>query len=336
MFIASLDRKSFITGFITSLVLIAAINLMIPSIGKAISILNVQDTHSNLPLANVTEQSLACEEKKQFNSMLDKSDSNSDFQAGDGLPTWTHFENWQEVLTKRLTAQQMLFFSDEVPKKIITAINNDEALFSKLLQQIKHFDNSQQRHFLVQVLGALNKDKKQQAANELLNTERIVDQVSAVSIIMSIDDDNYKTEMSTYLIQSLPADDVLDKLLRHLSTDDNKNIALNIKEDIQDLYENIYSSDLKGLALQVIMKTQPDDIDVLEQVSEMVSSNDPNDRYQGLNILSQQLNDYGISLSSEQKNDVYSNVKQIADDTSQSIKNRLQALNTLEVLEANY
>lgn len=326
MFIANLDKKSFVIGFVVALVMVTVINLL--TLQKSTVVAEIKGENNPLYIdRQEAETSYVAENSASDGTLKGKRLFIEDHGTSNTL------NKWQAVITDKLSAEQMLFFSDDVPIKIITAINSDELLFTTLLAQIKKLDHSQQRQFLVQVLGALATDKKKYAADELLHTGRVIDQMSALPVIMSIEGDSYKAEMSSYILQTYLSDSVLDKLLQYLNTESHHQVALNIEAELYNLYQSSTQPNLKGLTLQVLMKIQPNNKSLLSQVTELVNSANEDDNFHGLNILNQQLNDYGVPLSAEQQNDLYSYLTLIADDGTQSIKNRMKALHTLEVLE---
>lgn len=343
MFLSPEQKRPFIYGCVFSLVMVLITHCFIAPYYFTHKLtqqnhyqLTQHDSHqaSNNSLVNATNMANAPtnidNDTEPFNKAYNDTVENTLHQD------FSLLTNWRLLLNNKLTQQQMLAFSDAIPAHILNEINNDETLFSALLLQMQGIEQSQQRHFLTQILTELSSDKKAQAANELLQSARNIDHISAVSLMMSIEDDFLKTEHAQQLLQSQPDDKVLEKLLHHLSSSENNNVVFNIEGDLITLYQHTTNPTIKGLALQAMMKSQPDNINVLEQVSSMVSSNNPKESYQGLNILNQQLNDYGISLSEQQKFEVMNHLNLIADDNTQLINNRLKALESLAVLTNYY
>lgn len=281
---------------------------------------------SNQNLINQNSSTADSDNAVETNQTIDETNSQRNFTI-----------KYDELaLSEQLSEQQAYALSELSPENAAKLLNDDGEKLRQSLNLIQDLNRTDQRAFLLRVLQASNEVVQQQASETLLASDRVLDRKAAVALIMNFNNPDEKSMLSQAILQTEINEEVLIYTLIHMSSDEDKTLVSQSIDDLHALANHHSNPEIKGMALQAIMKTNPNNQTTFEQVSEFVNSTDPNLSFQGLNILHQQLNDFGIELSAEQKQDVIEQLTWIIEDNDQPDENRQEAKLSLDVLTNHY
>lgn len=245
--------------------------------------------------------------------------------------------NYDELaLTEQLSEQQAYALSELSTQHVVNLLNNDSEKLTQTLQLIQTLVHSEQRAFLIRALQATNDVVKKQVSDELLLSSRVIDRKAAVALLMTLEEPQDKALLSQVVLQTETDDEVLTYTLAHMSADADKDTVARTSNEINTLANYHINPKVKGLALQVMMKLNPESEEVFEQVNQLVNSAEPEMSFQGLNILHQQLNDFGKTLNNEQKQALITQLTWIIDNNELPAENKAQAKLSLDVLNNHY
>lgn len=351
------DRSSFFLGFVSAIILSSTILFLFSDNHDAIKENNQTADHS----LGMLENNQAYKGSNQLITQgdFDERDSNShldanttldshEFALGElGLADLTSSNlipnnladkkySLQNVLSDTLTNQALLTLSEIPPYNAAKQINSSNDLLAKVLAKIQNSTNIEQRAFLLRALAEANTDSRITASNELLLSERILDRKDGVSLAMSLDNTDEKAMLAQYMLETEPEEEVILYVLEHLSSESDKAVVSQSFHTLNAIIAKHESPEIKGLALQAMMKADPEHSGVLNRVTALINAQSPNEKYQGLNLLHQQINDYGVPLSTEQYQDIQQQLSWIADDAVAPINHRIKALKSLKVLKDHY
>ncbi|AWB65388.1 hypothetical protein C2869_02555 [Saccharobesus litoralis] len=247
-------------------------------------------------------------------------------------PAMSPEENWLVALKQSLTIEQensLHAMSVEQPAELLS---QNQQLQYKLLNKLLELNISEQRAFLMRVVAAASPETRRMFTQDLLASSRAIDRNAGVTLLMQEPVLSEKKFSTQILLQNESDPSVLTQVLLFLNQAQQQPLTELLVDELASHVQFNDSAKIRGLALQTLMKINPSDPQVTLQAINLISSSHFEDHKVGLNVLTQQLNDYGIELKTEQRQSVHEQLTYIINDTSQTANNKNQAQMAIDLL----
>jgi hypothetical protein len=239
------------------------------------------------------------------------------------------FRSVSDVISSGLTEQEIALYDENPVSRIDSDLQNNPNLISSALQQVKQLGWSNSRAYLLALISGLDEQQKQQAALELLTSQRSIDKQAGLSLIMELEDVPSKSQAVENILISEPDSETVENLLAHLKVDDELKSTPNVNSALQQLYQTHTDEHIQALALQAMTPDKVDDNMYQDMVS-LITNNHEDNTMAGLNTLNTWLVNNVASLSSAQKADITAKASYVADSPNYSIDTRMKALELMK------
>ncbi|WP_016954538.1 hypothetical protein [Catenovulum agarivorans] len=246
----------------------------------------------------------------------------------------THqFRDFASILAAGLSEYEIGLLGDMETVPHADALQNNPQLLNQVVDNILYLQDSPTRDYLINVLKQSSDSYMEQAGFYLVASERVLDQMSGVALIMNIN----QAELKVTALEQLAAQQIDSQatkyLLQHLRIADDIQHNPRIKQVVDVLFNNTNDSELKALALQASAPAGQIPDSMFNQIFVLVDSANPQASFQGLEALNGWLHNREVLFNSNQIADARERVNAIADDRSFSIETRMKALELLGYLQ---
>ena len=335
--LARFDRLSFMLGIIFSLIMLVVFSVVeIDSKSKQQTSFEFYSDHDvQIERPNSDPKSYLSERVDNSAIVIAQFETNEDetHLSEQKNPV---LDNWQTLLHNAVSEQEALTLSELSVYQVAKDINESDDVFNAVLKQISSLEQGEQRAFLLRSLSDTNADTRTSAVDKLLSSSRTLDKKAGISLLMLHENTSDKTMLVQFLLQTESNEEVLKNLLAHISSNNDPLMITNSFNELQELAQFHHNVEIRGLAIKTMIKAQPHNTDIFEQLQRLMASHDTDESYQGVNLLNLQLNDYGISVSDDKKYALIEQLNWIAVDAEQTLDNRIKALSNLKILAEHY
>ncbi len=300
----------------------------------AFHLLNSESTSQYLP-QNQTDHSTISDTTSNKVSQIKTAKVNT-AQPSNPIPTNHIIHHWQALTTHTFSDEYSLAIYDLSAEDAGNDISNSPELLENVLNKLQTLSLSDQRIFLLQALHNATNDAKASAIYTLIESERSIDRADSVNLIVTLDNKQEQEHLIQQLLQTEQNEEVIQRVVGVLNSEETQQLASTALNDLLFVADSAQNSQTKGLAMRALLKVNPGAPEIMTRTNQMITSGINDEMYEGLVILDLQLNDYGIELDSQQKNNVTRTLTTVANDSQQSIENRLTALSSLKSLQDHY
>jgi hypothetical protein len=237
------------------------------------------------------------------------------------------------IIESGLTEAEIRRYDEYPVERIKSELSDDPELVVNTIEKIRELDWSSSRSYLIALLGGLETTQKEQAAFDLLQSPRDIDQKAGVSLIMDLDDSDIKASAVGAIISANPSEEVVQNLLEHIRVDDDLAVSPSVNASLQQLYQSHPDAHVQRLALQAITPSSRIDDNLYQDVVSLITQDYAVDTYASLDTLNTWVVNNDNVLSDAQKIDLANRAMQVADSSGYDIDARIKALELLKNIQ---
>lgn len=241
--------------------------------------------------------------------------------------------DWESLLVEEMTPEEISLIEDFPIDHILASIVISSNVRAKLINYIKVNDETATRWFFIRVLRHLKDDLKVSFIDKFLSSERMIDFNTALSLIMSLTEQNMKRDILATLLLDVHDQSRINLILDYIDVNADFVQSGLLKTSLRQFFDAQKSLLLKAKTLKVMRPNKVNIEWLFEQAISLLQYNDNALCYATLEVFNEWAFNHHALLSSVEFESLLTKLNNISGNASFNIDTRLKALEVYKNLE---